>query len=408
MTRIIWKKTMSNESIMLLLILLFMISTLIQGILPLSINRIITFIMLVLVLYKNLKFMTRKKFVVLGLLIFYFIYTSIISIEISLNIKDWIYFATTVLLVEYFSDAKSFFKTREAILNYKNYIGFIVFLCIFITAISLVFSSNYAITWGSSYYIGFARNAHVVASSLCLLLSFTLLSFKNEVFSLVRLAILLFLLLVIFMTGARTYIVPAVIIVYLYIKGNLNNNFLKFFVYGIILAIVIYIFINSNMLDKFIWSSDASNQYADSGMISMTGGRSAFWIIDLKEYSKFNIFYLLFGHGFDYVYQVNKMYYNLYIWAHNDVIDLLLSIGATGTILYLTIWKNFFKRYKRHIMNKSEYRLFVIYIIFPMLFNGLFTYQHYLLSTFILAYYLENDNKRIPKSMIKQGTNLLN
>ena len=48
------------------------------------------------------------------------------------------------------------------------------------------------------------------------------------------------------------------------------------FVYVFVASLITYIFINSNMMDKFLWSADSANQYTSNALSSMTGGDRSF------------------------------------------------------------------------------------------------------------------------------------
>ena len=117
-------------------------------------------------------------------------------------------------------------------------------------------------------------------------------------------------------------------------------------------------------------------------MEKLTGGRSAFWAIDFEKYLELNPFYLVFGKGFDFPYFVNQTYYNgMRIWCHNDFLDCLLSGGLLCFLVYIYIvFKNIFSLKDSKILMTflGLYYLFVAFI------NGLFGYQHYLLSYIML------------------------
>lgn len=217
--------------------------------------------------------------------------------------------------------------------------------------------------------------------------------FSKEQYTNIRAAILTSLLFIIFETGARTYIVPACIILYLYVKGNLKGKIKRIIIFSIAILAVTFIFMKSGMYEKFVWSSIASNQNASSSLVSSTGGRSAFWVIDIQEFLRINPISQLIGCGFDYVYQVNYKYYHMHIWAHNDFIDLLLSTGILGTFYYIRKWASFISQVKN--TEKMLYIGYIIYILFPMFFNGMFTYQHYFFSVLILTIILWEKRIRV-------------
>lgn len=365
------------------LILMFTISTLFQGVIPFSLNRVIISMIFIVIISTNIPYLKKKTVLLYGYIFVLFIFNVSISTETGLAIKDLIYFGTTLCILDYFSPNKIDELSEEFNNDYlaiKN----VLYVVYFVTIMSLFIPANYNSAWGDgTYFIGFARDTHVMASSSCLLMALFLFIYSKERYSNFRAIILISILFIIFETGARTYIVPACIILYLYVKGNLKSQRKRLVIFALAIVGVTYIFLRSGMYEKFIWSSVASNQYASSNLVSSTGGRSAFWLIDIKEYLRINPIFQLIGRGFDYVYQVNYKYYHMHIWAHNDFIDLLLSTGIIGTIFYIRKWITFTSCIKR--AGKLMYIGYIIYILFPMFFNGMFTTQHYFLSVIILT-----------------------
>ena len=386
------RKKYSGTTVILFMILIYLISTLLQGVIPFSINRIATFCILLVVLTENLLNPNKKSVMLIFYICAIAVYTMLVTQEPSVNLKDCIYYISALLTIQFFAGEKNRAELKESVRKELNLIKRVINFAVILTVLSLFVSANYAISWSERYYVGFTRDPHAVASSLCLLMALTLVVFKPEKFTISRMMILVFLMAVIFMSGARTFMVPAIVICYVYIKDNLNNQKIKIVVYIKATLLIAYIFINSNMMQKFIWSSNAANQYATNNLASMSGGRSEFWVIDLREFLKQNIFVKFFGRGFDFPYITNKKYYNMHIWSHNDIIDLLLSVGIVGVAIYGKVWKDFLMKSRRHIKSKMVYGLLLIYILFPLIFNGMFTYQHYLLSSIVFAMSLELSN----------------
>ena len=386
------RKSYSGTTVILFMILIYLISTLLQGIIPFSINRIATFCILLVILMENLVNPNKKGVMLIFYICVTAVYTMLMAQEPDVNLKDYIYFISALLTIQFFTNEKNRKELQKSVQRELNLMKSVIYLAVVLTVISLFIKANYAISWSERYYVGFTRDPHAVASSLCLLMAFTLLVFKPEKFAISRMMILVFLMAVVFMSGARTFMIPAILICYVYIKDNLKNQKIKIFVYILATLLIAYIFINSNMMEKFIWSSNAANQYATNNLVSMSGGRSEFWIIDLREFIKQNIFVKFFGRGFDFPYITNKKYYNMHIWSHNDIIDLLLSVGIVGMVIYGKIWKDFLMKSRRQIKSKMVYGLLLIYVLFPLIFNGMFTYQHYLLSSIIFAMSLELSN----------------
>ena len=383
----------STVKYIICLIMIYTVSTLNQGLIPFSINRICIFSVLILLIMSSFNGIKKRRLIIYFCLMFYLFYFAIVSLEIDIAIKDWIYFGFTLIFLDFISNKKNFAKTILELKNNEKWIKKLAYLLLLETYIAVILPQNYQYAWGEgTYFIGFARDTHVMASSLCLFMSILYLIFSSSKFEYYKVFILLSVAGIVFATGARTYIVPAVIINFLYIKENLKNTTMKIIMITVTFFLITYIFFNSGMYEKFLWSSNASNQYAANSLISSTGGRAAFWVIDIREYLKLNPLFMLIGKGFDYVYYVNKLYYNMHIWAHNDLIQLLLGTGVVGIILYLRNWLYFVKMILKNGLNRLTIISFVLYIFFPMIFNGLFTYQHYFFSVIIMGIALVRKN----------------
>jgi len=154
-------------------------------------------------------------------------------------------------------------------------------------------------------------------------------------------------------------------------------------------------FLNSEMMNKF--SFTIGNQYIANNFIGQfTNGRVNFWKIDINSFQNFGLIEKMFGKGFDFVYSTNKRLYGSEIWAHNDLIDCLLSVGIVGLYIYIYIIGIMLYNISKFIKSKINILLLSFYFIFPLLINGLFLYQHYLYSFVLLCVFLfmiENKKK---------------
>ena len=80
------------------------------------------------------------------------------------------------------------------------------------------------------------------------------------------------------------------------------------------------------------------------------------------------------------------------IWAHNDFINLLISVGLIGFMIYvIALWKMFSNL--RYSLKIKEYILIVSYVAIPALLNGFYTYAHYMFSFYIFMLIIMNNKK---------------
>lgn len=133
------------------------------------------------------------------------------------------------------------------------------------------------------------------------------------------------------------------------------------------------------MVDKF--TAVLSNKTTDA-LAAFTNARSTIWEIDIREFGNSNLIQKILGQGFDYVPKINEMYYGDPIWAHNDFVQLLLSVGILGLLVYLLSILDVVAKMKCTSFFVKFF--FVIYIFLPAFMNGLYIYQHLTYSVLYL------------------------
>ena len=88
--------------------------------------------------------------------------------------------------------------------------------------------------------------------------------------------------------------------------------------------------------------------------------------------------------------------YGLEIWAHNDFIQLLLSVGIWGFTGYIIVLIRFFKVAYITFKSKSKFLsllctvLFSIIVLWQAVMNGFYVSQGYVFSVVLLFLGLEN------------------
>lgn len=390
-------KKISVNSILFYLICIYLISTMAYRFMPFSLNRIVSAIMILFIGIECI--LKRKKitYIYLFLLIFYFLYTNLISIEKSLNLKDFIYFTNAIMILIHYTDKNNIIELYDNFNKNKKLVGVIIFICIMLILIGIVSPSCYTNSWGEDkYFIGITGDSHIYANSACLLLTFLTIyySTKKRKFMIFPLSIIIILSILI--TGARTYIIPALAMLLFIINKFIRERKHRCIIYIIGIIGFIMVFFYSGMFIKFAFT--LNNPYVDDIMISFTSGRSAFWKIDLIDFINYDPISLIIGRGFDYVYRLNKAKYNLHIWAHNDIINLLVTTGLLGFGIYIKMWIRVFNIIK--FKTKFDWMVYTGYVFFPMIFNGLYPNQHYLLSCIVLMtlLYVKNGGSDIEKN----------
>ena len=135
-----------------------------------------------------------------------------------------------------------------------------------------------------------------------------------------------------FMGKSRTYFAVCLIFVvmYLYMQTREKRNF--YFGMVPLLGLVLLLMSVSSIADKI-----KATQYTDSSYYdfwgTVTNGRTVFWKWDLEAFFNLPLWRQFLGNGFNFVYDVNGAHMEK-IWAHNDVINILMNFGYIGLAIY--------------------------------------------------------------------------
>ena len=144
------KQSYDSPTIIMFLMLLYLISTLIQGVLPISINRILLFLIIILIIIDFLSSSTKTRMIVVLYSLFVFLYMLLISTELGTSLRDMIYFLSTIMILLFFSEKRNFKCFKFALIRYEYIITKILYLLLFLTILSLFLNSSYIINWSDS------------------------------------------------------------------------------------------------------------------------------------------------------------------------------------------------------------------------------------------------------------------
>ncbi|MFA6200235.1 MAG: O-antigen ligase family protein [Bacteroidales bacterium] len=246
-------------------------------------------------------------------------------------------FGAMVFVTFYYVGLKNDFKKIKSILLFTFYIISIIF--IFKRQNYLVGAADFDTMVINSYY------------SLCLLP--LILIFHNKKFSFLPFIVVLFL---IFLSGKRVGIITLAFLLPIYYLNfsskivTIIKNILSLIL--IILAIN-YIYIYLNDMYGLDITYRLKNLTEDGG-----SGRDIIWKTINKNIWDSNIFYILFGHGYNSVYALvgNN--------AHNDFIQVFYEYGFIALVMYIYFYFSLFKTWFKMQKNKYPYsRNFLLSII---------------------------------------------
>ena len=376
----------------------FCFSTLTYSFWP-PINRILA-ISIIAALGLNYVNKIRGKEVLLLLGMLCVFVCSLLTMEDTVqNVEDWLYWVITCMFLLLLGRKDFVARMAEETDSLRKFVLWIIILSNVVLVVGLNTPGCYINTRVGVYFQGFAYSEHSLCSASCLLLVLILLYYRGKRASIMQTLLMIIPSMAILDSGARTFLVPLIVIWVIYYVDFVKSKVTKMMLFPVAIGILLVVFANSSMLQKFINTSE-SVYISDDTMAAMSSGRLDFWKLDIEAYWDLNFFSKILGKGFDYVYKINMDGYGMRIWAHNDIIDLLLSAGLLGVTIYLVVFTSLVKNIYRMRHGGIKKFLLALFVILPMLLNGLFIYQHYLYSfVFLFVYYYWQGNTDLQKKI---------
>lgn len=348
-------------------LILIPLTSSLHTIIPIPLTRIIViFVFLSLIAYVFLNNNNKTFFFLFFYLITVLLYSSICSSNyFSENLEDFIYFSMAILVFFLSCDKQLASSLIDNIQKRKNLIKIIIFLTILINIIAVILNNGTYDTDGA--FKGYTVVSHSIATIF--IYSIVLLIACKEKNFIWYLAPIYF----IFISQARTFLIPLCILIIIYFNSFINNKKIKVFLFIALIVVFAIIFPSTSMYDKFIVTN---NQWG-----GLTNSRSVFWEADMNSFTNdYNPFEMLFGKGFSWVRTVNQSVTSSRIWAHNDFINVLLSVGIIGEIIYFGL---IFRIIKNHSFFNGL--LLAIYILIPAFINGFYDYFMLVISVLIVS-----------------------
>ena len=359
--------------IFLIVILLFPLTTLFTSFSIIStVNK---FLVGLLIISIGVLFITKIKikslfiYIFTILLVFIDFYFTKLPIY---NINETLYLLMWVLVLTCFTD--NYFEINYSMKEMKWIFLLIILIWEFFVFFSFFLDTSYV---GNSFSSFTGGKQHRFASSALLICAFILAIrryYKN---------LFLFLLIIpifsIIITGARTYLIIAILLITLiYYKKCKNLQMFYISIVPILLLCCIIIY-NTNSMQERIEQFMNLKDYSNDFWYALTSGRSSFWIIDLEYIFKSKPINIFLGNGFNFIRYVNINFYGQNIWAHNDFIQLLGTNGIVGLFIYLYVYfrltSYFYKKNKRfeffllHTINFSNAMLNMLYTYFTSMLS---------------------------------------
>ena len=382
---------------LVILFTIYLFSTFFYKLIP-TLNSIlgILFILIVICIYfKNLK----KKDIFIIFPITYYVLISIIKgDDINYFLEHTIHLISTILFIWKLTSPDITQKIYTSLIKYKRLISSSIVLIAAINIILLIGNSHNIINTGTTVFSGLSNGSHTIASISCFAIIMSIVLNKNTKMAKTSLLSIVAYILIIIASGSRIYLIVLLAIFYCLYREKIK--LIKHYrLYTIIIILVVALFtFNSSMFDRIV--STANNRYISSNKLeAFSSGRLIWWKYDLREYGEMSLSNKIFGSGNHIVFEINKHYYGMSIWAHNDFIQILLSYGIVGLLFYML---SLLKAYNNIIDKKNKIYSLIIFltIICIAAINGFYTQQHMVFCILLMSI-LQNIKKNDDKAIIK-------
>lgn len=235
-----------------------------------------------------------------------------------------------------------FVKSREEILSFLDSRREVIRLILWIWAILVGVSACLPSGYDGRYFISFAASsfrlmpAALIIAATAMYMSVSRKDRRYELF-------LILPTYAAFMNAARTYFVIYLLflLMYMYMRIPSKRNFYLLLVP--LSAVVLAVMSVSGIMDKIQATQYTEGSYLDFwGTIS--SGRTLFWKWDLEAFFSLPLWQQFVGKGFNFAYEVTERH-GTALWAHNDIINLLMNFGYIGVGIYLWAYGQLVRAY---------------------------------------------------------------
>lgn len=288
------------------------------------------------------------------------------------NINTLFYFLITILYMRLCSDFQDGIDTW--LYQNEKYVRGIIIIWTCIVGVSFFSPISYYVKEGGVRYFGsfvgtiFRLGPTAMFIQILILVSMSYYDRKNDIYFMI-LPIACFLL-----GSSRTYLVIGVclFVIAWYWYGVRTSNF---WLTIIPIAMISLSFIMQTPLGmKILYTLDDSN-YGDF-WYRVTSSRSLFWAKDIEAWQLESMANKLFGSGIEFTMIQTGL------WAHNDFIELLCSVGIVGVTVYVMIM---LQMIGSNLKGCAAPKIVVFSIVLTWLFNAFFN-MHYTYFCSMLSY----------------------
>lgn len=265
---------------------------------------------------------------------------------------------------------------------FQKDIRYIKWICIIwnvFVLVSLPLKSSYR----DGVFISFAGDTFRLSPSALFIMTLTTILIvlkgrKNIIYSIIP-------MLSILIGSSRTYLLLSALCMTINLYYVIKNRKYYLGVLGIMTALCVMVVLDSSMGQKIIDSFRTSTYRSQLSIF--TNGRAVFWLRDLEAYLDQSTSKLLFGCGYNFIRIVNGAVLGTSergLWAHNDFLQVLITNGLAGFLVYCYAIRKMFKCCLQKSLPKLMRAALVFIWFFNAFFNMYYTYMCAMLSLPIL------------------------
>lgn len=291
----------------------------------------------------------------------------------------------------------------------KKYVDAILLIWNLVVFISFFMSSSYIYEGETKGFVSFAGTTFLLCPTAIYVFAISLVQYQLHG-KYIYLGSFFISSLCVLLGSSRTYLAVLLCAWLLFIYIKLNNK--KTFPYIVVLGVCFFVLIvlASPISEKFLNTANRANTGMDP-LEAFTSGRSVFWSYDVLNIFKSKPFELIFGHGVNWLFNLNYAYFGNPLWAHNDFIQILSDYGLLGLCIYL--WA--FGSLVRNLLKDCHIpALPIFFLVFMWLFNAFFNmFYTYFCASLSLPFFClalrwesqfghsfrENDKREFPRKL---------
>lgn len=346
--------------------IIFLILQFANMILNLNVTKIYEFIIIALILI-NINTLYNK------IAIFFLLIITLIHSTSGFGINNFnmaYKFILVILIVSFFTNITMMTKFKNYFNNKINSVIKYINIIQILMLVSLLIPTCYINKWGESrYFQGPFDSPHQLGYFLLGIIFILLYLYIKYDYKISFIWMNINVILVLF-TGVRTVLV-GVIFLFLfalayYLKKSKRNIFITFCVSTLVIGVVFGTDIANDipMITKMKYTGQ-------SEYTNISSGRDLIWKNNLDAYKELPVLKKIIGAGMGVTFKINYETIGKNIWAHNDIIQILLSYGLIGVFIYLSVLLRLFYRYKNILI--------FTFLTAIMILNGFLNYNNLVL-----------------------------